>query len=425
MTCTATRGRGLRNGRAREGRWRGSRRPIASRVGSAVSSSPTVRRRRRRSRRLYDHLDYVHALNAFLTAFPAASTRAIRQGFLDVGVEDNTVSDLLGADGFVVAVPDRERRHRLLPHDRRPERRPDGRRDAADGARHVRRHVVPVDHRLRPARAGPRRGWEVPAGPAGLRRNAPRRWLLRRPLAHEPRADARPVVHGGLAIRRRPSRRSSRRSRCTRTRRVDRAPASARSSGAVRSPPPAGRDPRDDVRRGNRPDVQHDPAERLRVLGDRATRWSRTSPPTPPTPRSSGTSPRSASTRASRSRPTTGCDASSTTRRRSGNATSRALMFDSRGEEDVALYPGSAWTNMLFGGGYLFDDADPGGHARRHQAVPADRCAQARPAHAVLLRLHRHHARDGHAPHRDSGASTSSRSSTRTRSTSTARSRTR
>ena len=39
---------------------------------------------------LYDHLDYVHALNAFLTAFPAASTWAIRQGFLDVGVEDNT-----------------------------------------------------------------------------------------------------------------------------------------------------------------------------------------------------------------------------------------------------------------------------------------------------------------------------------------------
>src|SRR4051794_27483990 len=39
---------------------------------------------------LYDHLDYVHALNAFLTAFPAASTQAIRQGFLSVGADDNT-----------------------------------------------------------------------------------------------------------------------------------------------------------------------------------------------------------------------------------------------------------------------------------------------------------------------------------------------
>jgi hypothetical protein len=38
-----------------------------------------------------------------------------------------------------------------------------------------------------------------------------------------------------------------------------------------------------------------------------------------------------------------------------GNATARALMFDSRGEEDVAYYPDSGWTNMLFGGGYLFD----------------------------------------------------------------------
>ena len=34
-------------------------------------------------------------------------------------------------------------------------------------------------------------------------------------------------------------------------------------------------------------------------------------------------------------------------------------MFDARGEEDVAFYPGSAWTNMLFGGGYLFDRPIP------------------------------------------------------------------
>ena len=41
------------------------------------------------------------------------------------------------------------------------------------------------------------------------------------------------------------------------------------------------------------------------------------------------------------------------------NATSRALMFDSRGEEDVAFYPDSAWTNMLFDGGYQFDTPVP------------------------------------------------------------------
>ena len=33
----------------------------------------------------------MHALNAFLTAFPAASTWAIREGFLGVGVQDNSV----------------------------------------------------------------------------------------------------------------------------------------------------------------------------------------------------------------------------------------------------------------------------------------------------------------------------------------------
>ena len=40
---------------------------------------------------LYDHLDFVHGLNAFLTAFPAASTQAMRQGFHDIGVQDNSV----------------------------------------------------------------------------------------------------------------------------------------------------------------------------------------------------------------------------------------------------------------------------------------------------------------------------------------------
>jgi hypothetical protein len=40
---------------------------------------------------LYDHLDFLHGVNAFLTAFPAASTQAIRNGFADIGVKDNQV----------------------------------------------------------------------------------------------------------------------------------------------------------------------------------------------------------------------------------------------------------------------------------------------------------------------------------------------
>ena len=34
-------------------------------------------------------------------------------------------------------------------------------------------------------------------------------------------------------------------------------------------------------------------------------------------------------------------------------------MFDARGEEDVYFYPDSAWTNMLFNGGYLFETPIP------------------------------------------------------------------
>src|SRR5580693_1742016 len=40
---------------------------------------------------LYDHLDFVHGVEAFTNAFPGASLSAMRQGFLDIGVEDNSV----------------------------------------------------------------------------------------------------------------------------------------------------------------------------------------------------------------------------------------------------------------------------------------------------------------------------------------------
>jgi hypothetical protein len=40
---------------------------------------------------LYEHLDFVHGVEAFINAFPAASLAAIRQGFLSIGVEDDSV----------------------------------------------------------------------------------------------------------------------------------------------------------------------------------------------------------------------------------------------------------------------------------------------------------------------------------------------
>lgn len=38
---------------------------------------------------LYDHLDFVHGVEAFINAFPGASTTAIRRGLQSIGVEDN------------------------------------------------------------------------------------------------------------------------------------------------------------------------------------------------------------------------------------------------------------------------------------------------------------------------------------------------
>ena len=40
---------------------------------------------------LYDNLDFMHGVEAFINSFPGASLAAMRQGFLGIGVEDNDV----------------------------------------------------------------------------------------------------------------------------------------------------------------------------------------------------------------------------------------------------------------------------------------------------------------------------------------------
>ena len=144
---------------------------------------------------VYDHLDFVHGLNAYLNGFPGASTWAAAKRLPRGGSAGQRDPDLLGADGFAVAVPDRERRHGLLRRHRRSHLGTDGRRDASAGARAVRRHVVSVDRRLRPPGPGSRRRRPFPARPTGLRRLPARQRLPRRPLAHDEGDPARPVVH--------------------------------------------------------------------------------------------------------------------------------------------------------------------------------------------------------------------------------------
>jgi hypothetical protein len=59
---------------------------------------------------VYDHLDFVHGLNAYLDGFAGPSTYAIRKGFHDLGVEDNQIlifSELLGSESvFLTANAD-------------------------------------------------------------------------------------------------------------------------------------------------------------------------------------------------------------------------------------------------------------------------------------------------------------------------------
>ena len=60
--------------------------------------------------KVYDHLDFVHALNVYLDGFAAASTYAIRKGFHEAGVEDNPIiifSELMGSESvFLTANAD-------------------------------------------------------------------------------------------------------------------------------------------------------------------------------------------------------------------------------------------------------------------------------------------------------------------------------
>src|SRR3954468_10553148 len=48
--------------------------------------------------RVYEHLDFVHGVHAFIRAYPGASVAAIREGFESMEVEDNSMlifSDLM------------------------------------------------------------------------------------------------------------------------------------------------------------------------------------------------------------------------------------------------------------------------------------------------------------------------------------------
>ncbi len=55
------------------------------------------------SEKVYDHLDFVHALSVFLNAYAGASTVAMRKGFHEAGADDNEIlifSELMGSESL-------------------------------------------------------------------------------------------------------------------------------------------------------------------------------------------------------------------------------------------------------------------------------------------------------------------------------------
>ena len=372
---------------------------------------------------LYDHLDFVHGLNAFLTAFPAASTQAMHQGFRDIGVEDNSVlifSELMDSSSrFLTANADTVYYISFV--------------DLSDG---------PMVVETPPMALGTIDDmwfhWIIDFGMPGPDRGAGGRFVL------VPPGYDGPLPEGGFYVAR------SRTNRALMLGRSflqddDPAPTVATIKSTLKIYPYTVGGPGTSVGtllQGVVPFGRPAEVPATTFVEGTGTAFN-TIPPTDAgffetvhallqdEPADSGDmeivghlaeigivkgKPFDPDERMRRI-----LDEAATV----GNATSRALMFDARGEEDVFWYPDSAWTNMLFTGGYRFETPVPLRHTGGHQAVPAHRCPQARPAHPVLLRLHRDHPGDGDAPHRHRLASTSPPSWTPTRRSSTGPSRTR
>jgi hypothetical protein len=307
---------------------------------------------------LYDHLDFVHALNAFLTAFPAASTQALRKGFLSIGAQDNTVvifSELMDSSSrFLTANADTVYYLAIV--------------DLTQG---------PMVVETPPMALGTFDDmwfqWIIDFGMPGPDRGAGGRFLL------VPPGYDGPLPEGGFYVGH------------SRTNRVlllgrsfmqedDPAPTVATIKSTLKLYPYTPGGPGTSVAtllEGTVPP----PASTTEVPQTKFVEASgRTFNTIPPSDAGFFATVHALL----QDEPVDAADAeimghlaeigvvkgkpfAPDNRMRRildeaaavGNATSRALMFDARGEEDVGHYPGSAWTNMLFGGGYRFDAPIP------------------------------------------------------------------
>ena len=223
-----------------------------------VPSSETVER-------VYDHLDFVHALNVFLNGYAGASTVALRKGFHEAGAADNQIlifSELMGSESlFLTANADTVYYVGIV--------------DLTSGPM-----VVETPPQALALFDDMWFQWIVDFGLPGPDRGEGGRFLLVPPGYDGPLPDSgyhvrhsrttRVVLLGrSFLVRRRPGADG----------RADQAHAEALplrpgwlrhehrdAAGGPGAARPAGSDSRDGVRRGQREGVQHDPAERPRLL---------------------------------------------------------------------------------------------------------------------------------------------------------------
>ena len=109
---------------------------------------------------LYDHLDFMHGVEAFINAYPGASVAAMRRGFRSIGAEDNDVllfSELMdSASLFLTANCDTFYFLGFVDLSDGPMVVDVPPLAAVGNPRHDRRHVVPLGDRLRASRPRPR-----------------------------------------------------------------------------------------------------------------------------------------------------------------------------------------------------------------------------------------------------------------------------
>jgi hypothetical protein len=121
---------------------------------------------------LFDHLTFVRGVDAFLNAFQLASIRAIRQGFLEVGVPDNEIlmfSELMDSKSIFLT-PNADTVYFISFIDLTAG--PMVFEAPPESLWRRRRHVVPLGDRRRAARARSRRGRVLSVPAARLRRAA-------------------------------------------------------------------------------------------------------------------------------------------------------------------------------------------------------------------------------------------------------------